>query len=502
MDLDSIHNPQSENIDTLSKAYFKASPNETSDSQLASDPTSINNQFSRDIIPFNNDIGKNADIGKNDIDEKHSIDTDTPNMAFEDSSFSIPATLVARKEILNHLPALQSREPLEVHEVLKIRNALKLATKFFSDSRLPWTAECSVPSCSHVAEVGIMLALTGADHEVIEAGLLGHESIESIKEKGILEKKFSPQVTPLISEITALLMVSPEELGEKLHKIYEEDKLLAQRLATLHCAIMSARAEKNLSHPQAEALAPVYYSFGVSLDLINQYNVFTGNARDVYPSNQTESAYSMHEIIDIRKSLRLASIVYKDSLRKWGPEEKIPLISHAAEVGLLLALAGKSRDVVVAGLLHDFLEGYVNDEISDLGREVDAYGPEVRSLVQEITEPQRREIQGKSETREAWQKRKNAIIERLESGSTDFADLCAATKISTIAAGNKMLFEDGKFEKWSNGPIEDNLSVFIKINEACASKGISPVLAGQLELETDRLILLSIKTSNKLAEVA
>jgi hypothetical protein len=493
MDFSNQNNPRIESGDSSINASLEVRQNSTPDTQLSLASTSSSDRFFREIIPFNDDVAQGRSYNNS-------------SETLENSSFCLSATAVAREEMLSWLASNQSQQPFETHEVLTIRNALKLSTKFFSDSCLPWTAECARPSCSHVAEVGIILALTGAEHEVIEAGLLyptyRHESIESIKEKGVLERKFSPSVTQLIAEITELLTVSPEELGEKLHEIYQKDELAAHRLATLHCAIMSARAEKSSTHHHAEVLTPVYYSLGVSLDLINQYNAFTGCAGDIYPSNQSTSNYSLHEIIDIRKALRLASVVYKDALRKWGPEEKIPLISHAAEVGLLLALAGKSRNVVVAGLLHDFLEGYVSDEISDLGKELGAYGEEVFNLVQEITEPQRREVQGKPETLEAWRKRKHAIVERLESGSTDFADLCAATKISTIAAGNKMLFENGSFAKWSNGPIDDNLAIFITINEVCSAKGVSPLLADQLDIETDRLILQSIGANSKLAEVA
>jgi hypothetical protein len=167
------------------------------------------------------------------------------------------------------------------------------------------------------------------------------------------------------------------------------------------------------------------------------------------------------------------------------------MISHVAEVGLLLVLAQKPRDVVVAGLLHDFLEGYAQGPIPSLVRVVEQYGPVVRSLVVDITEPNRSEIHGKEESREAWLNRKLTIVKRLVNGSSDFADLVAATKISTLAAGNKMLFEHGPFDKWSNGSCRDNIAVFVALREACDRKELNPLLGEQLDLEISRLILQS-----------
>ena len=77
--------------------------------------------------------------------------------------------------------------------------------------------------------------------------------------------------------------------------------------------------------------------------------------------------------------------------------------------------------------------------------------------------------------------------------STEFAELVSATKISTLAAGNKMLFENGAFNKWSNGSYQDNIEVFIALREACGARKIHPLLAEQLDLEISRLILQSVR---------
>lgn len=81
----------------------------------------------------------------------------------------------------------------------------------------------------------------------------------------------------------------------------------------------------------------------------------------------------------ILKALEFAALAHHGQVRK-GVRE-VPYISHPAAVGLILARAGMSTAVVMAGVLHDTVEDtQVTEE--DIRNE---FGAEVAGLVAEVT---------------------------------------------------------------------------------------------------------------------
>jgi guanosine-3',5'-bis(diphosphate) 3'-pyrophosphohydrolase len=93
----------------------------------------------------------------------------------------------------------------------------------------------------------------------------------------------------------------------------------------------------------------------------------------------------MQEICDcaaILKALHFASIKHRDQRRK--DEEASPFINHPIEVAEILARVGRIADVVVlqSAALHDTIE----DTMTTAEELEQAFGPEVRYVVEEVTD--------------------------------------------------------------------------------------------------------------------
>ena len=189
----------------------------------------------------------------------------------------------------------------------------------------------------------------------------------------------------------------------------------------------------------------------------------------------TETAFSqLTEDADLFQSALLFNYRLMEKLQVSGGEQGAPLakLRHGAEVGMVLAAAGLSRDAVIAGILHDMLEAAAPASpcysLSKPRAELKAnlsralarrFGANVEKIVIAATEPPR--------TPDSFDfiYRKSAIWQRLhhDEQKSDFigelAAVVCASKINTLAHGLEFLSRNQTTRGWSSGSIEENLFV-------------------------------------------
>jgi len=104
-------------------------------------------------------------------------------------------------------------------------------------------------------------------------------------------------------------------------------------------------------------------------------------------------------------------------------------ITHPFAVGVILAKAGCSEEVIAAGILHDTVE----DAGVKLSLIKEEFGENVASLVEKCTEPDKRRT---------WRKRKQHILDSLDQTGIDLKYVVCADKlhnIRTIARNYRMV---------------------------------------------------------------
>lgn len=98
---------------------------------------------------------------------------------------------------------------------------------------------------------------------------------------------------------------------------------------------------------------------------------------------------------------------------------RMAYITHPFAVGVLLAKAGCSEDVIAAGLLHDVVE----DARVNPKRIREEFGEKVASIVEQCTEPDKRR---------PWEKRKQHTLDSLEEAGLEVKFVACADKLHNI----------------------------------------------------------------------
>jgi (p)ppGpp synthase/HD superfamily hydrolase len=120
------------------------------------------------------------------------------------------------------------------------------------------------------------------------------------------------------------------------------------------------------------------------------------------------------DIID--RAIELAVKAHRKQVRKG---TKIAYITHPFAVGVILAKAGCSEEVVAAGILHDTVEdGGVN-----LSRLREEFGESVAGIVEKCTEPDKRR---------SWSKRKQYILDSVDRAGIEVKFVVCADKLHNI----------------------------------------------------------------------
>jgi (p)ppGpp synthase/HD superfamily hydrolase len=113
--------------------------------------------------------------------------------------------------------------------------------------------------------------------------------------------------------------------------------------------------------------------------------------------------------------------VYQKQKRKG---KDIPYITHPLTVGLILAAAGATEDIIIAGILHDTIEDSIKEKKVTKEMIVERFGEKVYELVLSVTE------QDKSLS---WEERKAEAIEHIKTFSNDSLLLKSADIISNVS---------------------------------------------------------------------
>lgn len=89
---------------------------------------------------------------------------------------------------------------------------------------------------------------------------------------------------------------------------------------------------------------------------------------------------------NIKKAIRFSVKTHEVYQKQKRKGKDIPYITHPLSVGLILARAGASEEVVIAGILHDTIEDSVSEKKVTRGMLVERFGEEVAVLVESVSE--------------------------------------------------------------------------------------------------------------------
>lgn len=118
----------------------------------------------------------------------------------------------------------------------------------------------------------------------------------------------------------------------------------------------------------------------------------------------------------IDRAIELAVKAHKKQKRKGTSKA---YITHPFAVSVLLARAGCSEEVIVAGILHDVVE----DARIKPDRIREEFGDKVASIVEQCTEPDKRRC---------WEKRKQHTLDSLKEAGLDVKFVACADKLHNI----------------------------------------------------------------------
>jgi hypothetical protein len=132
--------------------------------------------------------------------------------------------------------------------------------------------------------------------------------------------------------------------------------------------------------------------------------------------------------------------------------------------------------------MHDFYERYVAEPAIERIEQhvISEFGQDVHEIISAGTEPP------KAPTQQNWWERKLTVVQSLKGKDWRANTVVCAAKVSTIAEGNKFLWDESDITDWSSGTWADNLRVFEHLRGLFQEKGVCPVLLERYDLELKR----------------
>ncbi len=91
----------------------------------------------------------------------------------------------------------------------------------------------------------------------------------------------------------------------------------------------------------------------------------------------------------IREAVRFAIETHEVQQKQKRKGKDIPYITHPLVVGLLLAGAGASQNIIAAGILHDTIEDSAPGKKVDRAILAERFSPSIVSIVEDVSEPRR-----------------------------------------------------------------------------------------------------------------
>ncbi len=126
----------------------------------------------------------------------------------------------------------------------------------------------------------------------------------------------------------------------------------------------------------------------------------------------------------IKDAIRLAVETHEinqKQKRKGG--DTVPYITHPLTVGLILARAGASEDVIIAGILHDTIEDSIKEKKVTREMLAEQFGETVAALVESVTEMSKGL---------PWEERKGEALKHIETFSHESILLKSADVINNL----------------------------------------------------------------------
>lgn len=118
--------------------------------------------------------------------------------------------------------------------------------------------------------------------------------------------------------------------------------------------------------------------------------------------------------------------VYQKQKRKG---KDIPYITHPLMVGLILALAGATEEVIVAGILHDTIEDSTKEKKVTSEMLTERFGSNVAGLVQSVTELHHDA---------PWEQRKQDAVDHIR----EFSHESVLVKAADVLANGRETLDD------------------------------------------------------------
>jgi hypothetical protein len=419
----------------------------------------------------------------------------------------------------------------KAEEVVNIRGAAKLGAKFFAPKQDRLFQSKSLSLCNHAFDVGLILCLAGERKELVVAGILSNSLEEQLKKdvnsvRQTIGRKFGKEVLSLIEAVTGSDKADSPGWFSRQLAYFMEARADNRDVATIDCAIKISIAstannliedgvplqnwpqrlfegtlvnkdarfttdalENNLAQYTKEKV-PLSMLIQLEKELSRLKKNLFGSEQElkvcIIPANERDERYSRFSAMAedarlIRLAAEYSSALFENTPRKWGPTETLPLSAHQFEVGMLLAMSGCSKESIIAGFLHDLYEGYIEIDREKIRPQIlKTFGSRVCELIDSVTEPP------KEDKPSNWWDRKQTVLQYLEAGGSETATLCCATKISTLAAGNKFLYSGADIRQWSSGSMEDNARLFRMYLEIFERKGVPESLIDQFKFELNR----------------
>lgn len=362
---------------------------------------------------------------------------------------------------------------VEVNDVARIFRCYRIAAKLAALDHHTGDGPYRPETVSNMSELAVMLLMSGESVATVSAGILQAVPERFRSDGRLIERIAGPEVREMLSLLDAAL-INPELLATAPPSV-----------ASLHCGITLLKPAEKQREQELQLLQRMYSLSGVPEILQSQFLLENSN------SPLTCDCELIENVLRVRNALRVTAFLYSGIDRSWGPYERLPLMVHAVEAGMLPLLSGAKTEVVVAAICHDMLEHYVtavDQEFIEQKLQL-LFGGRVLELISGVTEPPKQKDESGKEPIENWYHRKETVLDRLLSGDNDLATLSCATKISTIAAGNKTLSCGHPFASWSSGSVEDNLSMFARYGEAYEIHNVAPLLQELYHEELSRLLV-------------
>ncbi|MGB5019192.1 MAG: HD domain-containing protein [Candidatus Moraniibacteriota bacterium] len=133
----------------------------------------------------------------------------------------------------------------------------------------------------------------------------------------------------------------------------------------------------------------------------------------------------------IEKAIKFAAKTHNHYQEQKRKGKNIPYIAHPLTAGIILALAGASEDVIVAGILHDTIEDSIEEKKVSSEMIAERFGVPVRDLVLSVTE---------TDKTLSWEKRKAIALAHIE----EFSEDSALVKSADMLSNGRELIDDFK----------------------------------------------------------